>query len=100
MSAPVVADIPHNLGKDEAKRRVERGFGKLAGFIPGGRATRHGWEGDVLRFAVEAWGQQVQAQLDVRDAVVHVRIELPAMLGMFAGQIQAALKANAPKLLE
>ena len=100
MSAPVVADVPHKLGKAEARRRVERGFGKLAGFIPGGQVTRHAWEGDTLRFTVEAMGQRVDATLDVRDALVHARLELPALLGMFAGRSQEALKANGPKLLE
>lgn len=100
MTAPVEVDLPHKLGREEARRRVERGFGKLASFVPGGQVTRHGWEGDRLLFTVEAWGQRVDAQLDVRDALIHVRLELPAMLGMFAAQIQAALRANAPKLLE
>ena len=100
MSAPVEVDLPHQLGREEARRRIDRGFGKLASFVPGGQVTRREWSGDVLTFAVAAWGQEVNARLDVRDALVHVRLELPAMLGMFAGQIQAALKANAPKLLE
>lgn len=100
MSAPVEVDLPHKLGRAEARRRIERGFGKLSGWIPGGQVTRHAWEGDTLHFTVEAMGQRVNAHLDVRDSLVHARLELPAMLGMFAGQIQAALKANGPKLLE
>lgn len=100
MSAPVEVDLPHKLGRDEARRRVERGFGKLAGWIPGGQVTQHRWEGDTLSFTVEAMGQRVDARLDVRDTLVNARLELPAMLGMFAGQIQAVLRANAPKLLE
>lgn len=100
MSAPVEVDLPHKLGQAEARRRVERGFGKLAGWIPGGKVTRHSWEGDTLLFTVEAMGQRVDARLDVRETLVHARLDLPGMLGMFAGQIQAALKANGPKLLE
>lgn len=99
MSAPVEVDLPHKLGRVEARRRVEQGFGKLAGWIPGGKVSEHRWEGDTLSFTVEAMGQRVHARLDVQDALVHARIELPAMLGVFAGQIQAALKANGPKLL-
>lgn len=100
MSAPVEVDLPHKLGKAEARRRVEKGFGKLAGWIPGGQVTRHSWEDDTLLFTVEAMGQRVDARLEVREALVHARLELPGMLGMFAGQIEAALKANGPKLLE
>lgn len=100
MSVPIEVDLPHKLGKEEARRRIERGFGKLSSYVPGGQVTRHGWEGDTLHFAVTAWGQQVEAQVDVRDALVHVRLGLPAMLGMFAGQIQSALTANGAKLLK
>ncbi|WP_375401942.1 polyhydroxyalkanoic acid system family protein [uncultured Sphingomonas sp.] len=100
MTAPVEVDLPHKLGQAEARRRIERGFGKLAGWIPGGQVSRHAWEGDTLVFTVEAMGQRVAARLDVEETLVHARLELPAMLAMFAGQIQAALKANGPKLLE
>ena len=100
MSAPVEVDLPHQLGREGAKARIERSFGKLAGWIPGGQEMRHGWDGDTLHFTVEAMGQRVVARLEVEEAVVHARLELPAMLGMFAGQITAALRANGPKLLE
>jgi hypothetical protein len=100
VSAPVQVDLPHKLGQAEARRRVEKGFGKLAGWIPGGQVTRHAWKGDTLLFTVEAMGQRVDARLDVREALVHAELQLPGMLGMFAGQIEAALKANGPKLLE
>jgi hypothetical protein len=100
VSAPVQVDLPHKLGQAEARRRVERGFGKLAGWIPGGQVTRHAWEGDTLLFTVEAMGQRVNARLDVQETLVHAQLELPGMLGMFAGQIEAALKANGPKLLQ
>jgi hypothetical protein len=99
MTAPVEVNLPHQLGKAEARRRVEHGFGQLAGWIPGGKVTRHAWEGDTLAFTVEAMGQRIEARLDVRDALIHARLDLPPMLGMFAGQIQAALQANGPKLL-
>ena len=100
MTAPVEVDVPHKLGKAEARRRVDQGFGKLASFIPGGQVTRHGWEGDVLRFAVEMMGQRIEARLDVQEAKIHARLELPPLLGMFAGRIQAALQRKAPELLE
>ena len=36
MSSPIVVDLPHKLGKQEAKRRIQNGIGKLKDHIPGG----------------------------------------------------------------
>jgi hypothetical protein len=36
MAAPTIIDIPHNLGRDEARRHMAAGIGKLASHIPGG----------------------------------------------------------------
>jgi hypothetical protein len=100
MTAPVEVDVPHKLGRAEARRRVERGFGKLAGWIPGGQVGEHRWDGDTLHFTVEAMGQRVAARLRVEEALVHAHLDLPAFMAMFAGRIQAQLSKNAPKLLE
>ena len=53
MTVPIEVDLPHKLGRDEAKRRIGGGFGRLAEFVPGGAITEHRWEGDVLEFVVE-----------------------------------------------
>jgi hypothetical protein len=99
MSAPVDVDIPHQLGRAEARRRVEAGFGQLAGWIPGGAVSAHRWEGDSLHFQVGAMGVQVAARLDVGDKAVHAHLELPAFLGSFAPQIQEKLRQKGPDLL-
>ncbi|RYD90177.1 MAG: hypothetical protein EOP61_30135, partial [Sphingomonadales bacterium] len=65
MADPITLDIPHKLGRAEARRRLENGMGQLAGFLPQGRVTHHAWAGDRLSFTVEALGQRVSAQLDV-----------------------------------
>ncbi|MGJ3628069.1 hypothetical protein AB5I41_15815 [Sphingomonas sp. MMS24-JH45] len=54
MSQPIEVDLPHKkLGRDAARTRIEGGFGKLAGYIPGGSVTEHRWTGDRLDFTVE-----------------------------------------------
>lgn len=99
MTQPIEIDLPHQLGRDAAKRRIENGFGKLAGFIPGGSVTEHQWAGDTLHFVAEGMGQRVAVQLDVSEANVHATFELPMMLSMFADQIRAKLQKEGPKLL-
>jgi putative polyhydroxyalkanoate system protein len=100
MSHPIEVDLPHKLGKDEARRRIADNVHKLQEHIPGGAQVQSGWVGDQLNLDVAALGQQVTATIDVAESSVKVRMLLPGMLGMFAGPIQAALKKKGSVLLE
>ena len=100
MSQPIEVDLPHKLGKDEARRRIANNVHKLEEHIPGGAAVQSGWAGDQLNLEVAAMGQQVTATIDVEDTKVKLRVLLPPMLGMFSGMIQAALKRKGDVLLE
>jgi putative polyhydroxyalkanoate system protein len=100
MSQPIEVDLPHTLGKDEARRRIANNVHKLEEHIPGGAAVQSGWTGDQLNLEVAAMGQQVTATIDVEDTKVKLRVLLPPMLGMFAGMIQAALQKKGDVLLE
>jgi hypothetical protein len=99
MSRPVEVDLPHQLGRAGAKQRIEGGFGKLAGYVPGGHVTEHRWDGDTLHFTVEGMGQRVGVRLDVADSNVHAVFELPGLLAMFAEPLREKLQKDGPKLL-
>lgn len=48
MATPIMIDIPHGLGREEAKRRMTKGVAKLASHILGGVATvTHDWPNQV-----------------------------------------------------
>ena len=100
MTQPLDVDLPHNLGKDEARRRLANNIHKLQEHIPGGAQVQSGWTGDRLNLDVAAMGQSVTAQIDVEDSKVHLKVLLPPMLGMFSGMIQAALQKKGSVLLE
>lgn len=100
MSHPIEVDLPHQLGKDEARRRIANNVHKLREHIPGGAAVQSGWAGDELNLDIQAMGQQVAASIAVHDENVHLKVLLPGMLGMLAGPIQAALKRKGDMLLE
>jgi putative polyhydroxyalkanoate system protein len=100
MSQPIDVDLPHNLGKEEARRRIANNIHKLQEHIPGGAQVQSGWTGDQLSLDVAAMGQSVTATIDVQQTKVHLRVLLPPMLGMFAGMIQAALQKKGNVLLE
>ena len=100
MSEPISIDIPHQLGKSGARDRIAKGVGQIAGMIPGGAMVEHHWEGDQLRFTVEALGQRVASRLDVGEDKVHAEVDLPPMLALFANKIREKLSREAPKLLK
>jgi putative polyhydroxyalkanoate system protein len=100
MNQPIEVDLPHNLGKDEARRRIANNVHKLEEHIPGGAKVQSGWTGDQLNLDVAAMGQSVTATIDVMDSVVRLKVLLPPMLGMFSGMIQAALQKKGSVLLE
>ncbi|MEO6225676.1 MAG: polyhydroxyalkanoic acid system family protein [Sphingomicrobium sp.] len=100
MNQPIEVDLPHQLGKEEARRRIAGNVHKLQEHIPGGAQVQSGWSGDQLKLDVAAMGQQVAATIDVEESKVRLRVLLPPMLGMFSGMIQAALQRKGSVLLE
>ena len=100
MNQPIEVDLPHNLGKDEARRRIANNVHKLEEHIPGGAQVQSGWTGDQLNLDVAAMGQAVAATVDVEETKVRLKVLLPPMLGMFSGMIQAALQKKGNVLLE
>jgi putative polyhydroxyalkanoate system protein len=100
MTQPIEVDLPHNLGRDEARRRIANNVHKLEQHIPGGAQVQSGWTGDQLNLDVAAMGQSVTATIDVQETRVRLKVLLPPMLGMFAGMIQAALQKKGNILLE
>lgn len=100
MTQPIEVDLPHKLGKDEARRRIANNLHKLKEHIPGGAKVQSGWTGDQLNLDVTAMGQSVTAEIDVEETKVHLKVLLPPMLGMFAGIVQAALQKKGSVLLE
>ena len=54
MTQPIDVDLPHNLGKDEARRRIANNIHKLQEHIPGGAHVQSGWSGDQLNLQIAA----------------------------------------------
>lgn len=100
MTQPIDVDLPHNLGKDEARRRIANNIHLLERQIPGGAHVQSAWTGDQLNLQVAAMGEAVNATIDVMDTKVHLKVLLPGMLGMFAGLVQATLQHKGSVLLE
>ena len=100
MTAPIEINIPHQLGKQGVRDRLDGGIGKIGRLIPGGAQVDHRWEGDTMHFTVAAMGQSIGCRATVSDANVHAIVDLPGFLGLFAGKIRDAIQQEAPKLLK
>jgi hypothetical protein len=100
MQRPIDVDLPHQLGRDEARRRIAGNIHKLENHIPGGTSrVESSWQGDTLTLQVHAMGQSVDARIDVFEAKVHCQIMLPGMLSFFAGPIEAMLRQKGSSVL-
>ncbi len=100
MSKPVVVTIPHQLGRAEARRRIDDGIGRLTHQFAAMGQSRHAWDGDVLRFAVGAMGQDVTGSVDVRDQEVVLHVLLPGLLAMIANNVKGRIQKEGQVLLE
>ncbi|SFR83666.1 polyhydroxyalkanoic acid system family protein [Sphingomonas jatrophae] len=101
MPAPTVVDLPHSLGRAEAKRRVAARLGELPGHLPGGAAEVHStWRSEhELALDIAAMGQRLSATLDIQDRIIRVTMALPPMLAFMAGAISAAVQKKGSQLL-
>ena len=96
----MIVDLPHQLGQEEARRRIGRNIGKLTDHIPGGGNVRSGWAGDTLNLEVAAMGQQVTAAIDVQEKLVRLEITLPPSLAFFGSAIEGLIRRQGAQMLE
>jgi putative polyhydroxyalkanoate system protein len=101
MTTPITVDIPHQLGRAEARRRIEDGFTKMLQQLPGKGAghVSESWEGDRLSFSASALGHTVHGVIDVLDDKVRMEIELPGFLGVIANGLKGRLRKAGQLLL-
>lgn len=101
MASPIVIDVPHRLGRAEARRRMRARVGELPGHIPGGVAevTSSWLDENRMAIAVAALGQRLSAELEAQETRVRVTLDLPPALAFFAGAIEAAVQRKGAELL-
>ena len=94
------ASIPHNLGADEAKKRISNlvtdsktRFSHLATDV------QERWDGSVGHFSMKAMGLLVSGTLHVEPSVVNVEIDLPFAALPFRSRIEQQLVTHARELL-
>ncbi len=101
MSRPLVVSIPHQLGKEEAARRLKSGFGRARTTFGEKLAViDENWSGDHLDFRAGVLGQAVKGGIDVADDHVRVEVQLPWLLGLLAEQVKPFIERQGRLMLE
>jgi len=98
---PLVVSIPHKLGRQEAKRRVDAGVSRLGpelGAIVGG--LDYSWNADTLNFRAAAMWQTITGRIEVLDDTVRVEIDLPWMMRLLGDTITKRVRGRALAMLE
>ena len=99
MPAPLVVSIPHRLGREEARRRLQAGLTRAAASVPVLHVDEERWDGDRMIFRVRALGQAAAGHVDVEDDHVRVEVTLPRLLQRFAEAAQSAIRSRGNLLL-
>ncbi len=102
MSKPLTINLPHELGRAEARNRIEQGFGKIEQQLVGGGPAKvdKSWVGDTMNFTAVAMGQTVTGALHVMERDIRIDIVLPGILGMLAGKVRDKVQKQGQLLLE
>ena len=101
MSEPFTFTISHRLGKDEAARRLRKGFAELpTHFTPLFTINDQRWTGDRFDFSLSALAQRVTGTVEVFDDNVRVEVILPTLLARLASQIPGLIQREARLMLE
>ena len=93
--------IPHNLGKEEALRRIKSGLGQAeAQFSALFAVQEQIWTDNTLQFQIRAIGQPIRGTIEVEDAWVQLDVVLPWLLARIASAIRQVVQKQGTRLLE
>ena len=101
MAKPLTVTIPHNLGREEALRRIQGGLDTARSRFAGQLTVREEkWTGDHLDFHVAALRQELRGTIDVAASDVTVTVELPWILATLAEKAKALVTKQGTLMLE
>ena len=94
--------IPHQLGKEEARRRLKSRSHEIADHLPGGMAdVTTGWPSDDrMTMRIAALGQALDGAVEIEESQVVFEFALPASLSFIEPAVEGAIQKSGQKLLE
>jgi hypothetical protein len=93
--------IPHQLTREEAKRRIQEGLDQARRQFSGVLGQVEGrWDRYTLDLTVVGAGQDITARALVEERTVEVAVALPWMLALLAGRVRREIERHARQLLQ
>lgn len=94
--------LPHELSKDEVRKRMRERSHEIAGYFPPGMATIDtSWsDEDQMDLVVTAVGQRIKGAVEVYPDEVVIEMNLPPMLSFLRGTLEKSVRTEAAKLLK
>ncbi|MEM6267627.1 MAG: polyhydroxyalkanoic acid system family protein [Pseudomonadota bacterium] len=94
--------LPHQLGREEVRRRLQKHAHEIAGYFPPGMATvKTDWlDEDRMGLTITAAGQRITGAIEVYDEQVVIEMNLPPILGFLRGTLERAVRQHGGRLLE
>ncbi|MBX7482893.1 polyhydroxyalkanoic acid system family protein [Qipengyuania qiaonensis] len=93
--------IPHSLGKEEVRRRLQSRSHEIGQFVPGGMAdvTTTWPHEDRMDLSVKAMGQGIDGCVIVEEDQVIFEINLPPALSFVEPMVAGAIRQHGQKLI-
>jgi len=97
---PVTVIVPHQLGKAEARNRLQRGMTQLPSQLLGmGTVAESQWTEDRMNFRMGILNQTITGRIDVLDDAVRIEVDLPWVLAMLAEKMKTHIGQKTGLLL-
>ena len=99
--APLELRVPHSLSREEIHRRIDAGLARARSEYESqvGPIAAEWVEPDLMTVGLKVMGMQFNGQIEVLDSEVVVKVQLPGMASMFAGQIRQGIQERLGGLL-
>ena len=93
--------MPHNLGREEVRRRLHANAHRIADGIPGGMAdVSTSWPSeDRMAMAIGVMGQTLSGHVDIEDHQVLFHMDLPMALSFLQPMVEGVLRDQGQRLL-
>lgn len=93
--------IPHQLDREEVRRRLKGSSHEIANAVPGGMAeVATSWPSeDRMNMDIQAMGQTLTGHIDIADNQVVFVVDLPAALGFIQPIVEGAVRQQGERLL-
>ena len=98
---PLIVSVPHRLGREEAKRRIDTGImrvGPELGAIV--NALDYHWQADTLHLSAQAMWQTITGRVAVLDEAVRVEIDLPWLMRLIGDTVGKQVRERVSLMLQ